>query len=189
MGKAITESEIEQVALDILADLGYEAVFGPDIAPDGERPERASYGQVVLLDRLRSAIDKFNPNIPAEAKEEAIKQVLRSESPDLIINNRRFHKMLVNGIDVEYRKEGRIVGDKVWLIDFNEPKNNEFLAVNQFTVIENNHNRRPDIVLFINGLPLGVLELKNIADENATTLGAFKQFQTYKAEIPSLFHF
>ncbi len=187
--KTITESEIEQVALDILTDLGYETLFGPEIAHDGERPERSSYADVVLVDRLRRAIDKLNLKIPSEAKEEAIKQILRGESPDLVINNRRFHKMFVDGVDVEFRKDDRIVGDKVWLIDFANPKNNEFLAVNQFTVIENNHNRRPDIILFINGLPLVVLELKNIADENATTLGAFRQLQTYKAQITSLFHF
>ena len=189
MSKVLNEFEIEQVVLDILTDLGYEAIFGPNIAHDGEHPERSSYADVVLVNRLRRAIDKLNPAIPSEAKEEAIKQILRSESPDLTINNRRFHKFLVDGVDIEFRKDDRIVGDKVWLVDFAEPKNNEFLAVNQFTVIENNHNRRPDIVLFINGLPLVILELKNIADENATTLGAFRQLQTYKAQITSLFHF
>ena len=189
MSKAIIESEVEQVALDILSELKYKVVYGPDIAPDGERPERQSYADVVLTMRLREAIDRINPAIPTEAKEEAIKRILRTESPDLVINNHRFHKMLVEGVDVEYRKEGRIAGDKVWLFDFDNVTENEFLAVNQFTVIENNINRRPDIVLFINGLPIAVIELKNPADENATTFTAFKQFQTYKLQTPSLFKF
>jgi len=187
--KLITESEVEQVALDILVDLGYKAIFGPDIAFDGERPERSGYSEVILIDRLRTAIDKLNPKIPSDAKEEAIKQILRTQSPDLVVNNRRLHKMLIDGVDVEYRKDERIIGDKIWLVDFKNLKNNEFLAVNQFTVIEDNHNRRPDIVLFINGLPLVIIELKNPADEDASCSSAFKQFLTYKAEISSLFNF
>ena len=189
MPHIITESEVEQVALDILSELKYKVIYGPDIAPDGPRPERQSYTDVILIARLREVIDRINPTIPAEAKEEAIKHILRTESPDLVINNHRFHKMLVDGIDVEYRKDGRITGDKVWLFDFDDINENEFLAVNQFTVIENNINRRPDIILFVNGLPLAVIELKNPADENATTLTAFKQFQTYKLQISSLFNF
>ena len=189
MRHAITESEVEQVVLDILSALKYKVIYGPDIAPDGKRPERRSYGDVILIDRLRKAIDDINKDIPYEAKEAAIKQVLRAESQDLAANNHRFHKMLVDGVDVEYKKDGRIVGDKLWLLDFEDEANNEFLAVNQFTVIENNINRRPDIVLFVNGLPIAVIELKNPADENATTLTAFKQFQTYKLQIPSLFKF
>lgn len=191
MPKAIVESEVEQVVLDILKDLGYKTLWGPDIAPapDGVRPERKSYSDVVLIDRLKEAVDKINPTIPSEAKEEAVKKVLRSESPSLVVNNQIFHKMLVEGVDIEYRKSGRIVGDKVWLIDYEKLGNNEFLAVNQFTVIENNYNRRPDVVLFVNGLPLGVFELKNPADENATVRSAFNQFETYKAQIPSLFKF
>ncbi len=189
MNKAIIESEVEQVALDILSELKYKVIYGPDIAPDGSKPERRSYADVILVDRLREAIDRFNPEIPAEAKDEAVKRILRTESPDLVINNHYFHKMLVDGVDVEYRKDGRIAGDKVWLFDFDKVDENEFLAVNQFTVIENNINRRPDIVFFVNGLPIAVIELKNPADENATTFTAFKQFQTYKLQIPSLFKF
>src|SRR3989338_5164358 len=187
--KILTESSIEQVALDILSELKYKVIYGPDIAPDGLRPERRSYADVILVDRLREAIDRFNPEIPAEAKDEAVKRILRTESPDLVINNHYFHKILVDGVDVEYRKDGRIAGDKVWLFDFDKVNENEFLAVNQFTVIENNINRRPDIVFFVNGLPIAVIELKNPADENATTFTAFKQFQTYKIQIPSLFNF
>jgi type I restriction enzyme R subunit len=189
MTKTITESEIEQVCLDIFSGLGYEIVHGPDIAPDGLHPERTNYSDVVLIDRLREAIDRINPSIPAEAKEEAIKQVLRLESPDLVVNNQRSHTLLTNGVDVDFRKQDRIVTDKVWLFDFKNLSNNRFLAVNQYTVIENNHNRRPDVVLFVNGLPLVVIELKNPADENATALSAFRQFQTYKLQIPSLFYF
>ncbi len=189
MQKIITESEVEQVALDILSEIGYEAVFGPDIAPDGDFPERSSHSEVILMQRVRRAINMLNPDIPDEAKEQAIKLLLRSESPDPVVNNQRFHKLLIDGIDIEYRKHGRIVGDKIWLLDFDNPENNEFAAVNQFTVIEDNHNRRPDIVLFVNGLPLAVIELKNPADENATIRTAFNQFQTYRAEIPVLFSY
>jgi len=192
MSHVITESEVEQAALDILEELDYETLYGPDIAPppEGVRPERKSYSDVVLADRLSKAIERLNPTIPKEAREEALKKVLRVESQKLIVNNQNFHRMLVNGVDVEYRKkDGRIAGDKVWLFDFDDPGNNEFLAVNQFTVIENNCNRRPDIVIFVNGLPLAIIELKNPADENATVWSAFNQFETYKNEIPSLFNF
>jgi len=189
MPHAIIESEVEQVVLDILKDMGYKTLWGPDIACDGAKPERQSFSDVVLMDRLKDAVERINTKIPAEAREAAIKKILRSESPSLVVDNQSFHKMLVEGVDVEYRKAGRIAGDKVWLIDFDEIKNNEFLAVNQFTVIENNYNRRPDVVLFINGLPLGVIELKNPADENATVRSAFNQFETYKVQIPSLFRY
>jgi len=189
MPKPITESEVEDVVLDILGELGYKVLHGPDIAPDGSKPERSDYSDVVLVDRLRGVIDRLNPSLPKSAKDEAVKKVLRFESPSLVVNSQRFHKFLVDGVDVEYRKGSRIVGDKVWLFDFDKPKNNEFLAVNQFTVIENNFNRRPDVVVFVNGLPLGVIELKNPADENASCRSAFNQFETYKVQIPSLFRF
>ncbi|MBU0532647.1 type I restriction endonuclease subunit R [Candidatus Micrarchaeota archaeon] len=189
MDHAITESETEELALQTLAKLGYKVIFGPNIAPDGPNPERGSYSDVVLVERLKAAVQKINPTIPAEVREEAIKKVLRTESPKLIVNNHNFHKMLVEGVNVEYRQKGAIRGDKVWLFDYKRPENNEFLAVNQFTVIENNNNRRPDIVLFVNGLPLVVIELKNPADENATIRTAFNQFQTYKVQIPSLFSY
>lgn len=189
MPKIMTESEVEEVALDILKDLGYHIINGPDIAPDGTNPERKSYQDVILVERLKEAIDRINPNIPKDAKEEAIKKVQRTESQNLIANNEHFHNLLVNGVPVQYRKHDRIVDDHVFLIDFKNIKNNEFLAINQFTVIEDKNNRRPDILLFINGLPLVVIELKNIADENATIWDAFNQIQTYKAQIPSLFRF
>jgi type I restriction enzyme R subunit len=190
MNKIITESDIEQIALNIFSELGYTILYGPDISIDGLFSERKSYSDVVLINRLKNKVYEFNPDIPDEAKEEAIKKVLRTESPDLIVNNQKFHNYLVNGIDVEYRKDdGRIAGDKVWLFDFENPENNEFLAINQFTVIEQQINRRPDIVIFVNGLPLSVIELKNPADENTDIWSAYNQFETYKFQIPSLFQF
>ena len=186
----MTESEVEEGVLEILSELGYEILNGLDIAPDGINAERRSYSDTVLVERLRDAVDRINPNIPEEAREEAIKKVLRTESPQLIINNQNFHKKLVEGVDIEYRKkDGKLTNDKVWLFDFKNPQNNEFLAVNQFTILENNNNRRPDIILFINGLPLVVIELKNPADENATIWTAFNQLETYKSQIPSLFSY
>jgi len=187
MTSHINESHIEHAALEILSSLGYETLFGPDIAFDGETPERKSYREVVLVNRLKKIVDRLNPSIPEEAQEEAIKKILRANGPTLIENNKAFHSYLVNGVPVEYRKDGRIKNDIVKIFDFENPQNNEFLVVNQFTVIENEHNRRPDIVVFINGLPLAVIELKNPADENATIWSAFNQLQTYKQEIPSLF--
>ena len=182
----ITESEVELICLDYLKDLGYECLPGPDISPDGLFVER-KYNEVLLINRLTSAIDKLNPAIPDDAKADALKKVLRTDSPNLLINNETFHKYLTEGIDIEYRKDGHIRGDKVYLVDFNNPDNNEFLAINQFTVIEEGNNKRPDIVLFINGLPLVAIELKNPTDEAATTKTAFNQLQTYKYLIPSLF--
>ncbi|HUX58112.1 MAG TPA: type I restriction endonuclease subunit R [Bacteroidales bacterium] len=184
--RTITENETEYICLDYLKNLGYSYALGPDISPDGLFCER-QYIDVVLATRLKNAIDRLNPLISADAREEAWKKVLRTSSPNLLINNETFHQYLTEGIDIEFRKDGNIRGDKVYLIDFNNPESNEFLAVNQFTIIENNNNKRPDIVLFINGLPLVVIELKNPTDEKATTRAAFNQLQTYKHLIPSLF--
>ncbi|MEM2125994.1 MAG: type I restriction endonuclease subunit R, partial [Candidatus Methanosuratincola sp.] len=190
MPVSLLESEVEEAAIDWFKGLGYQYLPGPDIASDGTKPERASYTDVILADRLWSALHAVNSNIPAEALEDAFKKVLRAESQSLISNNRRFHKMLVDGVDVEYRhREGRTVFDKVWLIDFTVPESNDWLVVNQFTVVEGQHTRRPDIVVFVNGLPLAVIELKNPTDEEATIKGAYYQLETYKAEIPSLFHY
>lgn len=185
-----TESDLENATLEWLSELGYSVAFGPDIASDGEAMERKSYKDIVLIDRLRSAVAKINPNIPQEAQEEAVKKVVNIaySNPSLMATNHAFHKLLVEGVDVEYRrKDGSIAGDKVYLIDAENIDNNNWLAVNQYTVIENNHNRRPDAVVFVNGLPLAVFELKNPADSNATIKSAFNQIQTYKNEIPSLF--
>ena len=185
----LNEDQVEQATISLLKELKYNYIPGPDLAPDGPNPERELYSDVVLTNRLRKAINKLNPNIPPSAREEAVKKVLRSKSNDLLSNNLHFHQLLVNGIDVEYRENDIIRGNKVYLLDTQNPSNNDFLAVNQFTIIENNHNRRPDIILFINGLPLVVIELKNPADEKATLKTGYKQLQTYKAEIPSLFQF
>ena len=185
-----TESDLENAVLEWLEELGYSIAFGPDIAPDGESPERESYKDIPLVGRLRTAVARINPSIPQEAQEDAIKKVVgvAYSSPNLLVANHAFHQMLALGIDIEYRRpDGTVAGDKVYLVDTKNLDKNDWLAVNQYTVIENNHNRRPDVVVFINGLPLAVFELKNPADVNATISGAFNQIQTYKAEIPSLF--
>jgi type I restriction enzyme R subunit len=182
----ISEDHIEQIIIQEFIDLGYSYVNGADISPEGIAQER-EFDEVVLKQRLRSAIAKQNPTVPADAQEDALKKLLRSESPNLFQNNYQIHKYLTDGIDIEYRKGDRIIGDKVWLIDYETPSNNEFLVVNQFTIIENNVNKRPDIILFINGIPLVVIELKNAVDENATIHSAFNQLQTYKQTISSLF--
>ena len=188
MNPSITESTVEQAALDWFAGLGYEVFYGPEIAPGEMFAERSSYSDVVLIDRLHRSLESINPDIPPDSIEDAIRKVTVTPSPSLAENNRHFHRMLTDGVDVEYRNdEGRVVHDKVWLLDFNDPKNNDWLAVNQFTVIEDKNRRRPDMVVFVNGLPLGVVELKNPKDEAATTRTAFNQFRTYKEEIPSLF--
>ncbi len=201
MALRITESSIEEYAIDLLEKHGYQYIHGPDIAPDSESPSpsgeagerRTSYEDVLLLNKVRDAVAKINPRIPPDDREDAIKQLLRLNSPDLIANNETFHRMLTEGVNVTYQKDGKSRGDLVWLIDFNEPENNDFLVVNQYTVInpspsgDRGANKRPDVVLFVNGVPLVVIELKNPADENATLNAAFKQFQTYKETIPSLF--
>lgn len=181
------ESEIEQVTLELLRDeSGYRLAYGSDLL-EGINPER-QYNEVILRGRLKTAIDKLNPRIPQTAREEAFKKVQRTESLTLIDNNEAFHRLLTEGVDVKFGVgEGKSRTDKVWLIDYDHPENNDFLAVNQFTVVENNMNKRPDIVLFINGLPLVVIELKNAADEKADVKAAFRQLQTYQQQIPSLF--
>lgn len=184
----ISEDHIEQILIQEFKDLGYSYVNGADISPDGTAQER-EFDEVVLKVRLEEAVRRINPNVPSEASEEAIKKVLRSESPSLIQNNYQFHKYLTEGVDVEYRKGDRIVGDKVWLVNYEDTTQNEYLVVNQLTIIENNVNKRPDVILYVNGLPLVVIELKNAVDENATLQSAFNQLQTYKQAIPSLFHY
>jgi type I restriction enzyme, R subunit len=184
----VTEDEIEQIALDILNnDLGFEILFGPDIV-ECDTPER-TYAEVALSKRLQQAIDRINPTIPDEAREEAFKKAIRAASIDSLTNNEAFHVMLTDGIDVKFRTATGTRSDKVWLIDYQNPQQNDFLAVNQFTVIENNVNKRADVVLFINGLPVVVIELKNATDEDADMYAAYQQLQTYKATIPSLFRY
>jgi type I restriction enzyme R subunit len=185
----INEAIVEQAAIDWLGGLGYEIESGLAIAPGETAAARADYKQVFLFNRLQTKLEDLNPKIPLEGLQEALRKVRLISHPTLIENNRAFHRLLVEGVDMEFRnREGQIVHDKVWLIDFANPEANEFLAVNQFTVEEGHFNRRADVVVFINGIPLAVLELKNIADEQATIRKAFDQCQTYKAQIPSLFH-
>jgi len=184
----IAESHVEEHALAWLRELGYTTLFGPDIAPGEPRAEREHWHDVILKPRLAAAIARLNPGIPADAQEAALKKILHPDSPSLVNNNRVFHRMLVDGVEVEYhRPDGTIKGDQVRLADFDHPEKNDWLAVNQFTVIENHHNRRPDILLFLNGLPIVIIELKNPTDEKATIETAYRQIQTYKQQIPGLF--
>ena len=182
------DSIVEAAALDWLSGIGWGVAHGPDIAPDTPDAERRDYGQVVLERRLRDALAELNPSLPGEALDDAYRRLIRPEGSTLEARNRAFHRMLVDGVTVEYRADdGAIRGAQAQVIDLDDPANNDWLAVNQFTVTENKHTRRPDVVLFVNGLPLGVLELKNPADEDATIWTAWRQLQTYKAELPSLF--
>ena len=186
----ISESEIEEIALSWLEDLGYAVEYGPEISSDGSKPERASYEEIVINGRLRRALATLNSGLSADALEDAFRQLMRPHGATLEARNRSMHRMLIDGVTVENRRpDGTIGGAQVQVIDFNVAENNDWLAVNQFTVTEDQHTRRPDIVLFVNGLPIVVIELKNAADEKATIWTAFKQLQTYMSEIPSLFTF
>jgi type I restriction enzyme R subunit len=187
---SLNESIVEEAALGWFAELGYSVGHGPHLAPGEPAAERDSFGKVVLEGRLRAAIRRLNVSIPEDAREEALRKVLRVGTPSLTQTNRAFHRMLRDGVPIEYpRPDGSIAGDHVRLVNFAEVKANDWLAVNQFTVIEGQQNRRPDIVVFLNGLPLGLIELKNAADEDATIWSAYAQLQTYKKEIPSLLHY
>lgn len=177
----LTEDEIEQIALQTFEEQGYEIINGIGI-------ERA-YNEVVLTSRLVDAITKLNPNIPNDVREEAVKNVLRVQHTTLLANNEAFHKLLTEGVDVKGREGTENKTFKVWLMDFENPLNNDFVAVNQFTIVEKHTNKRPDVILFINGLPLVVIEIKNATSENATIKNAFDQLQTYKQAIPSLFNY
>ena len=192
--KPITENIIEQLAIEILQSQGWEYANGKEISPEGLFCERESFSQIVLLNRLRTAISKINPTIPLDAQEAAVQKVLRIASPDLLHNNEEFHRLLVEKVKIPYQENGYERSHEVALIDFEHPANNQFLVVNQYTIIENNpafggtgHHKRPDVLLFVNGLPLVVIELKNASDENADIKSAYQQIQTYKAIIPSLF--
>ncbi|MGA9343167.1 MAG: type I restriction endonuclease subunit R, partial [Rhodanobacteraceae bacterium] len=186
----LNESIVEDATLAWFGELGYAIGHGPTIAPGEPEAERNSFGDVVLVGRLREAIARLNPHIPADAREDALRKVVRIAMPSLVQTNRAFHRMLRNGVEVEYaRADGSIAGDHVRLVDFDKPSANHWFAVNQFAIVEGQHHRRPDIVVFVNGLPLGLIELKNAADENATIWGAYRQLQTYKQEIPSLLHY
>jgi type I restriction enzyme R subunit len=185
---AFTESIVEKAALAWLENAGWPIAHGPDMAPDMPAAERTDYGEVVLARRVHAALARLNPELPADALEDALRKLTRPEGADLIQRNRALHRVLVDGVTVEYRDaEGAIRGAQARAIDFDDLAKNDLLAVNQFSVVENKHSRRPDVVLFVNGLPLAVLELKNAASEDATVWTAFQQLQTYKAEVPALF--
>ena len=184
----LTEADVESAALEWLSGLGWQTAHGPDLASDTPGAERADFGQVVLDRRLQDALARLNPSLPVSALDDALRKLTHPEGATLEGRNRAFHRMLVNGVNVEYRaSDDNIRGEQAQVIDFDNPENNDWLAVNQFTVTENRNTRRPDIVLFLNGLPLGLVELKNPADEDATIWTAWQQLQTYQAELPTLF--
>ncbi len=186
----LTESHVESAALAWLEALGWTVKHGDEIAPDGPAAERRDFSQVVLERRLRDALAALNPELPPEALEDAFRRLTQPAGADLLSRNRAFHRMLAEGVTVEYRAaDGSIRGAQAQVIDFEHPLNNDWLAINQFAVMENRHSRRPDIVLFVNGLPLVLIELKNPADENADIWKAYQQLQTYRAELPTLFTF
>ena len=184
----VTEGIVEEACLGYFAALGYQTLFGPEIGPEGVAQERSDWRDVALVGRLRAAVVKLNPSLPSGAVDEVVARVLRPESQNALAENLRVHKLLTEGVPVEYRHEsGEIRHALAWLVDFDDPANNDWLAVNQFTVVEAGKNRRPDVVVFVNGLPLGLIELKNPGDENATLKGAWNQIQTYRKDIPSIF--
>lgn len=185
----MTEDQLEQETLGWLAEVGYSHLYGPDIAHDGDSPERENYRQVLLVERLRHAIARLNPSVPLAAREDALKQVVDLGLPVQLSANRLFHRLLVSGVPVQYQKDGETRGDFVRLIDWADVRANEWLAINQFSIQGPKHTRRPDIILFVNGLPLVLLELKNPADVNADLVKAFDQIQTYKEQIPDVFHY
>ncbi|MYE95437.1 MAG: type I restriction endonuclease subunit R [Gemmatimonadetes bacterium] len=190
MSRSFTESEVEAAALEWLEDLGWRVAHGPDIGPHAADAERADYTAVVLEQRLRDALDRLNPDPPAEALDDAFRKVTCPEGSTLEARNRGFHRLIVDGVTVEYRTAGSAMrGAQVSVLDYRNPASNDWLAVNQFTVVEGEHERRPDVALFVNGLPLGLIELKNLADEKATVWTAWNQIQTYKAELTGLFAF
>ena len=185
----MTENEIEKLAITLLEHQGYTYINGVHLAPDAPDSERTTFEEVVLKQRLENAVRRINPTIPLDAQQDAVKQILRIASPDVLSNNETFHRLLTEGIPVTKRVDGQERGDRVFLIDFENPLHNEFLVVNQFTIVENGVNKRPDIILFVNGLPLVVIELKNATDDKTTIQSAFRQIETYKAMISSLFTF
>lgn len=185
--KPITENIIEQSTIEILQSQGWEYLPGLAIAPGAEQAERESYEQIILVDRLRKALATLNPDIPIDAREAAIQKIQRIHSPDLLHNNEEYHRLLVEKVKIPYQKSGYERSHEVALVDFEHPENNRFMVINQYTIIENNQIKRPDVLLFVNGIPMVVIELKNATDENADIISAFRQIQTYKATIPGLF--
>ncbi|MBZ0086904.1 MAG: type I restriction endonuclease subunit R [Thermomonas sp.] len=185
----LSEAAVEQALLEQLRGLGYAIASDELIGPDGKQPERESHDEVVLTKRFEDAVSRLNPGLPLEARLDAIRKVTQSELPALLEENRRIHRLLTEGVDVEYYgADGVLTAGKVALIDFEHPEQNDWLAVSQFVVINGQSNRRPDVVVFVNGLPLGVIELKAPGAASAHLLSAFNQLQTYKQQIPQLFN-
>ena len=184
----LSENELENALLEQLRALRYEIQRDNQIGPDGSHPERVSYEEVILVGRLANAVARINPHLPVEARDDAIKRVTQSELPSMLEENRRIHRLLVEGVDVEYYAEdGTLTAGKAALVDYTDTKNNDWLAVRQFTVVAGHYNRRPDVVVFVNGLPLAVVELKAPGSADAHLVGAFNQLQTYKQQVPPLF--
>lgn len=183
-----TEDLLEQAAIEILQELDYSYAFGPDIVYDGDTPERNNYKDVLLEQRVKEALFSINRHLPEEALEEAYRKIITFNSPVLVDNNKEFHKLLVEGIDVSFSKDGAIKTEKAYIIDFKNINKNDFLVVNQFTIVEK-EERRPDLIIFVNGIPLLVIELKSASDENVGIEEAYNQIQTYKNDIPSLFNY
>ncbi|MCR6545687.1 type I restriction endonuclease subunit R [Dehalobacterium formicoaceticum] len=188
MAKNFCESHLEEATLEWFEELGYEIVFAPDIAPEGEYPEREDYSDVILNDRLKEALTRINPKLPNDAIEDAFRQIVIPQSPSLIMNNKAFQKMITDGIDVQVKQaDASYRTEKVYVFDFEKMLNNEFMVANQFTIVEHGTEKRPDVVAFINGIPLVVIELKSASDENVDITDAYNQLQTYIMTIPSLF--
>ena len=185
----VTEDQVELQSIEWFKDLGYQYVCGYDIAVDGETPERTDYRSVVLRDRLLSALTRINPDIPKSAIDTALSQLMNPNIPALMSCNRQVHSWLTKGVKVTYQEGNETVGKQLKVIDFDNPENNDWLVVNQFTIHGQKQNRRPDVLVFLNGLPLSVIELKNAADENADIWAAYNQLQTYKNDIPDLFNY
>ena len=185
---AFNENTVELAALEYFAELGYRTLHGPDIAPGEPGAERDSYEEVFLWGRLRDAIRRVNPGTSPALVDEAIKRVRRAESQSPIDENYRLHQLITEGVPVEHRDaDGALRTSRLWLVDFEQPENNDWVAINQFTIVENGKNRRPDVLVLVNGMPLALLELKNPAAEHATLKSAWNQVQTYRQDIPSVF--
>ncbi|MDD3024630.1 MAG: HsdR family type I site-specific deoxyribonuclease, partial [Syntrophomonadaceae bacterium] len=182
------ESHLEEATLEWFEELGYEVVFAPDIAPEGEYPEREDYSDVILSERLKEALNRINPQLPSDAIEDAFRQIIIPQSPSLLMNNKAFQKMITDGIDVQVKQpDASYRTEKAYVFDYVKPLNNEFMVANQFTIIEHGVEKRPDVIAFVNGIPLVVIELKSAIDENVDITDAYNQLQTYKMTIPSLF--
>ena len=183
------ESQLEEATLEWFEELGYEVVFAPDIAPDGEYSERDDYSDVILNNRVKDALARINPKFSIDALEDAFRQIITPQSPSLIMNNKAFQKMITEGIDVQVKQsDASYRTEKIYVFDFEKPLNNEFMVANQFTIVEHGVEKRPDVIAFVNGIPLVVIELKSASDENVDISDAYNQLQTYKMTIPSTLH-